>query len=164
MSERTCLVGAFEGPFKYDRDSGRITDAENTLILEVRGFGHLTKFHNGDGEKACRTQDEIGNLVADMLSGTYVSPVSIYEKGLQEVREVLTEQEYSKLLKNIEEMGNPNGTLENIIYRVHKSTSHSGRFLDVGEVVNSAFTWSNTDEGVDYWSRVCSDARKKQGG
>lgn len=56
------LYHPFIPPFKYDRDTSKIFDSNNNLILDIRGWGYLT----GRGalalseEEAIKIQDRIG--------------------------------------------------------------------------------------------------------
>jgi hypothetical protein len=63
---------AFKKPFRYDEDGQFIVDAENIVVLMVRGWGKLTgKGHGGLGlppNVAEDTQKRFGSRVAELLN------------------------------------------------------------------------------------------------
>lgn len=63
---------AFKKPFKYDENGQFILDAENTIVLEVRGWGRLTgKGRGGLGlspDEAVDLYDRFGERVAKLLN------------------------------------------------------------------------------------------------
>ncbi len=63
---------AFKKPFRYEEYGQHILDAENNIVLEVRGWGRLTgKGHGGLGLPpgvAEDTQNRFGERVAELLN------------------------------------------------------------------------------------------------
>lgn len=159
MENKQGILLAFKPPFKYDPDSGRVTDSENTLILEIRAFGHLTKFYGNCGEKACEVQDKVGNLVAELLSESLPvqqSPSSLQDRTLRKLAEVLSKEEFEKFLENTSQC-----TEEKNYERVLGALTNSCRFLGRGvdtplmsAVLLYAFTWEVSKEGNEYWVSI----------
>lgn len=54
-------------PVKYDDNGCKIFDAENNLVLDIRGHGHL-QYMEGGLPKSIERQDNIGNLVEYLLN------------------------------------------------------------------------------------------------
>lgn len=50
-------------PVRYCAVGQRIYDSDNETVLEVRGWGRLQAFHDGE-----RRQDAIGEMVARMIN------------------------------------------------------------------------------------------------
>lgn len=66
-----ALVGAaWKPPFRYEQDGTMIVDSQDTLALDVRGWGYLTGAGGMDldHDKAAGIQDALGSLVADLLN------------------------------------------------------------------------------------------------
>lgn len=167
--DRTALLAAFKQPFKYDPDTGRVTDGENTLVLEIRGFGHLTKHFSGDGEAACKAQDSIGNLVAGLLSEASAAPLNPLEVVKAGMAKAMSPGEYTKLLDNIENLhgGYPKEHLNEAIYRVlsnvdvDEMTDGIPNRIPVTSVIDQSLVWSDTAEGRDYWSGLVERLREE---
>lgn len=64
-------------PFRYESEGSRIIDANGDMILDVRGWGHLTGAggHNIDINEASRVQDHVGCAVANLLNSSWPVPV-----------------------------------------------------------------------------------------
>lgn len=50
-------------PFKYVKEGQMVFDAKNRMVVDVRGWGFLQKFTDGE-----RIQDNIGQLIVDLLN------------------------------------------------------------------------------------------------
>lgn len=71
--KRASSVGyaPFKPPFKYDNMGNCIFDADNNMIVDIRGWGFLTGTGGGLGykdEKACKIQDAIGERIAKIMT------------------------------------------------------------------------------------------------
>lgn len=55
----------FKKPFKYCNYGQTIFDADENMVMQIRGWGFLGKFE--DGEK---TQDELGEYITKVLNNT----------------------------------------------------------------------------------------------
>lgn len=85
MSAPTTLRDAFAPPFHYERDGQVILDAENRMVLDVRGWGHLQHFESGEA-----LQDEFGEMVAMAVNDAWNRRVSA-DAGLRSELEALWE-------------------------------------------------------------------------
>lgn len=59
-------------PFRYESMGAQVWDAQNRLVLDIRGWGYLTGRGAGalgmsDGE-AIRVQDDFGERIASLLT------------------------------------------------------------------------------------------------
>jgi len=63
---------AFPGPYTYDTHGCFIRDANNTKILDLKGWGRLTGLGEGGlamtPENAMELQDEFGAFLSEMLN------------------------------------------------------------------------------------------------
>jgi hypothetical protein len=58
----------FNRPFRYDGHAQSVMDADNNLVLDIRGWGYLSKLVGE--EKAVKLQDKLGKEVSEYLNST----------------------------------------------------------------------------------------------
>lgn len=56
-------LSSIELPVRYDDFGQMIFDADNNLILDIRGWGHFQY-----KEEGIKCQDELGSMVADLIN------------------------------------------------------------------------------------------------
>lgn len=57
------ILAVYYKPFKYEQEGQIITDSHGHLVLDVRGWGYLQRFTDGE-----TIQDNVGKLVAHLLN------------------------------------------------------------------------------------------------
>ena len=60
------IFEVYKPPFTYDRNGQWITDVNEKIIWEIRGWGYLQKFIDGQ-----QVQDNAGKLIAELLNKEY---------------------------------------------------------------------------------------------
>jgi hypothetical protein len=65
---RNQWVKHFNPPFKHAEDSTFILDSHGNIVIEVRGWGHLSNLMTDI--KACEVQDQIANHITDILNSS----------------------------------------------------------------------------------------------
>lgn len=71
-------VPYFKPPFKYHAGASAILDANLTMFLDVRGYGHLTGkgAHGLTDAAACAIQDQLGEATAKLLNENWERPAA----------------------------------------------------------------------------------------
>lgn len=57
------ITEVYRKPFKYEQEGQIITDSHGHFIIDVRGWGYLQRFTDGEN-----IQDNVGKLVAHLLN------------------------------------------------------------------------------------------------
>ena len=68
---KKVLLEIYVRPFKYDPHGQIIFDAGNNMVLDVRGWGHISSTMRDD-KKAQAFQDSFGEYVTRLLNGGYL--------------------------------------------------------------------------------------------
>lgn len=55
-------------PFRYDNDGQMIFDSNNTMVLDVKGYGYIAAGVQYNHCEACAIQDEFGEFTANALN------------------------------------------------------------------------------------------------
>ena len=58
------VLDILKPPFRYDPEGQQIFDSNNNLVLDVRAWGKLQNYENGE-----KLQDDFGKFTVDRLNG-----------------------------------------------------------------------------------------------
>lgn len=77
----------YKPPFWYDAESGGyVFDQNGTMIMEVRGWGHLCS--KLDDDEAWKVQEEIGKSIVSALNSLVSQPVTQSSELLEALKDV----------------------------------------------------------------------------
>lgn len=160
---------AFQPPFKYVQNPPSIVDAAGNTVLELRGFPAIMGYTYNNGEEACDLQDGYGeNLIKFLESdhksaSRYQSSTHSLQRVLSLLREYLGEETYDRFIRNCEVQldtkyvgpePHKNFVFTLAVHLCKKRGGSMERIRDWYNIIDKSLGWSNTPEGLDYWSQV----------